>query len=244
MILFTQVTGLAIEIWKLRKAMSVSLTWNGWKPSIVLADKDEKYATSRTKEYDDIATHHMLIVLAPLVVGYAIYSLFYDRHRSWYSWLVTSAVNYVYMFGFVQLVPQLYINYRLKSVAHMPFRVHVYRFFNTIIDDLFAFVIKMPTLHRISVFRDDIIFLCLLGQRWYYPVDATRKNEYGTSKLDEEIAASIRRGEARVCRRDKYMRREDVTVRATSKSGGLIGAGGGGGATTATTTTATTTRTS
>jgi hypothetical protein len=28
-----------------------------------------------------------------------------------------------------------------------------YKFLNTIIDDLFAFVIKMPLLHRISVFR-------------------------------------------------------------------------------------------
>ena len=30
------------------------------------------------------------------------------------------------------------------------------RFLNTIIDDLFAFVIKMPALHRLSVFRDDL----------------------------------------------------------------------------------------
>lgn len=29
-----------------------------------------------------------------------------------------------------------------------------YKFLNTIIDDLFAFVIKMPMLHRLSVFRD------------------------------------------------------------------------------------------
>ena len=29
-----------------------------------------------------------------------------------------------------------------------------FKFLNTIIDDLFAFVIKMPTLHRLSVFRD------------------------------------------------------------------------------------------
>jgi hypothetical protein len=28
-----------------------------------------------------------------------------------------------------------------------------YKFLNTIIDDLFAFVIKMPTMHRLSVFR-------------------------------------------------------------------------------------------
>jgi hypothetical protein len=36
---------------------------------------------------------------------------------------------------------------------------------NTIVDDLFAFVIKMPLLHRLSVFRDDLIFVIFLYQR-------------------------------------------------------------------------------
>jgi hypothetical protein len=49
--------------------------------------------------------------------------------------------------------PQLYLNYKLKSVAHLPWRQMTYKFLNTIIDDLFAFVIKMPLLHRLSVFR-------------------------------------------------------------------------------------------
>lgn len=52
------------------------------------------------------------------------------------------------------MCPQLFINYKLKSVAHLPWRQMTYKFLNTIIDDLFAFVIKMPTLHRLSVFRD------------------------------------------------------------------------------------------
>ena len=52
------------------------------------------------------------------------------------------------------MCPQLFINYKLKSVAHMPWRQMTYKFLNTIIDDLFAFVIKMPLLHRLSVFRD------------------------------------------------------------------------------------------
>ncbi len=50
---------------------------------------------------------------------------------------------------------QLYLNYKLKSVAHLPWRQMTYKFLNTIIDDLFAFVIKMPLLHRLSVFRCD-----------------------------------------------------------------------------------------
>lgn len=57
------------------------------------------------------------------------------------------------------MCPQLFINYKLKSVAHLPWRQMTYKFLNTIIDDLFAFVIKMPMLHRLSVFRDGM-FIC------------------------------------------------------------------------------------
>ena len=54
-----------------------------------------------------------------------------------------------------------------------------YKFLNTIIDDLFAFVIKMPLLHRLSVFRDDLVFLVYIYQRWIYCVDRKRANEFG-----------------------------------------------------------------
>ena len=73
----------------------------------------------------------------------------------------------------------LYINYKLKSVAALPWRQMTFKFLNTIIDDLFAFVIKMPLLHRLSVFRDDVIFLIYLYQRWIYHVDKRRANEFG-----------------------------------------------------------------
>jgi hypothetical protein len=42
---------------------------------------------------------------------------------------------------------------------------------NTFIDDMFAFIIKMPTMHRLSAFRDDVIFFIFLYQRWIYRVD-------------------------------------------------------------------------
>jgi len=55
---------------------------------------------------------------------------------------------------------------QLKSVANLPWRVFVYRACNTFIDDLFAFIIRMPTLHRLSAFRDDVVFLVYLFQRF------------------------------------------------------------------------------
>ena len=72
------------------------------------------------------------------------------------------------------MTPQLFINYKLKSVAHLPWKFFMYRALNTFIDDLFAFIIKMPTAHRLSCFRDDIVFFIFLYQRWIYPVDMSR----------------------------------------------------------------------
>jgi len=61
-----------------------------------------------------------------------------------------------------------------------------YKSLNTFIDDLFSFVIKMPWLHRLSCFRDDIIFFIYLYQRWVYRVDYSRTNEYGQSGPEQQ----------------------------------------------------------
>jgi hypothetical protein len=68
------------------------------------------------------------------------------------------------------MTPQLFINYKLKSVAHLPWRMLTYKALNTFIDDIFAFVIKMPTMYRIGCFRDDIVFFIFLYQRYIYRV--------------------------------------------------------------------------
>ena len=47
------------------------------------------------------------------------------------------------------------------------------------LDDLFAFVIKMPIMHRLACLRDDVIFFIFLYQRFKYRTDYTRVNEYG-----------------------------------------------------------------
>ncbi|XP_072981458.1 uncharacterized protein [Typha angustifolia] len=185
MILASSGIGCCIEFWKIGKAMHIEIDRRGRIPLLRFRDRDS-YTSNKTKEYDDIAMKYLAYVLFFLVVCSSIYSLKYERHKSWYSWILSSLTSCVYMFGFIMMCPQLFINYKLKSVAHMPWRQMTYKFLNTIIDDLFAFVIKMPILHRLSVFRDDIIFLIYLYQRWVYPVDKKRVNEYGFGGEDAD----------------------------------------------------------
>ena len=93
-------------------------------------------------------------------------------------------VGCVYTFGFIMMTPQLFINYKLKSTAHMPWKTFMYKALNTFVDDLFAFIIVMPTMHRLSCLRDDVVFLVYLYQRWAYGVDKKRANEYGQVEGD------------------------------------------------------------
>ena len=110
-----------------------------------------------------------------------------------YSWVINSLVNGVYLFGFLFMMPQLFVNYKMKSVAHLPWRAFMYKAFNTFIDDIFAFIIVMPTAHRLACFRDDFVFIIFLYQRWLYPVDKTRVNEYGQVFEDEaEVKGEVK----------------------------------------------------
>lgn len=73
----------------------------------------------------------------------------------------------------------------------MPAKAMTYKFLNTFIDDLFAFTIKMPTLHRLATLRDDVIFFVYLYQSWAYKVDYTRVNEFGQGGEEEELKERI-----------------------------------------------------
>ncbi|XP_029514723.1 lipid scramblase CLPTM1L-like isoform X2 [Oncorhynchus nerka] len=176
--------GSMIEVWKVKKAFKIQVIWKGVKPTFIFGKSDE--SERRTVEYDTLAMKYLSYLLYPMCIGGAVYALVFLRYKSWFSWIINSLVNGVYAFGFLFMLPQLFVNYKFKSVAHLPWKAFMYKAFNTFIDDIFAFIITMPTSHRLACFRDDVVFLVYLYQRWLYPVDKTRMNEYGLSYNEEE----------------------------------------------------------
>ncbi|CAG0891272.1 unnamed protein product [Darwinula stevensoni] len=155
LVLIPACLGAIIETWKVMKAYK-------WRSNAGQSSEEKKSDT-----FDSEGMRYLLFALLPVLLGYSIYSLLYKPHKSWYSWAMETTVGFVYGFGFVFMFPQLFLNYRLKSAC------------NTFIDDLFAFIIRMPTMHRIACFRDDVVFLIYLYQRWLYPIDKSRLDEYG-----------------------------------------------------------------
>ena len=127
MILLGQGMGILIEAWKITKVVDVRI--RDAAPGALIPYKitfEDKGALSetekKTQEYDEIAFQYLFYVAIPLLGAYAVYSLIYDTHKSWYSFVITTLVGSVYAYGFLMMVPSLYINYRLKvgPLLHFP----------------------------------------------------------------------------------------------------------------------------
>jgi len=159
-----------LNLWKLQKLTTVR--FDGSWP--YLRWENRAGANNSLEELQEVSASErrcmlwLFTVLAPLMLGFAIYRLIYHRFRSWYSWMILTLAIGAQTCGFVVMTPQVFMNYRLKSVEHLPWRVLTYQAINTFIDDIFMLCIRMPEIQKYSVFRDDIIFVICCVQRWLY----------------------------------------------------------------------------
>eukprot|EP00793_Prasinoderma_coloniale_P000132 PRCOL_00005640-RA len=170
--------GVAVEMWKVVRALrGMTLGWRGLRlkdEEPYGANEVNRHTLVKLDEYDGQSAMWLNAMLYPLAVCYSGYTLVYGYHRSWYSWLIGSLYRCVFVAGFVAMTPQIFLNHKLQSVAAMPWEAMLYKFFNTFIDDLYALLIPMPTMHRLMCLRDDVIFFIFLWQRWKYRIDADR----------------------------------------------------------------------
>ena len=164
-----------IEFWKLKKIFKINIELKNF-PHIIRLEYKKSFETEEARDYEseavDMMVKYMLFPIGVLYLGYRIY--YYSDNiikNNWRS-VVIFIIEYIYfllnVFGFILLTPQIYLNYKLKSVEHLPMKAMTYKFLNTIIDDLYAFAVKSPLLYRIFCFRDDVIFVIYIYQIFKY----------------------------------------------------------------------------
>ncbi len=183
----TQIAQVLIDLWKVWRVLRL------WQSEKEGRQKKEESSSShdvdissQTEEWDAKGMRYLWFLLGPLVIVWAVYSLIHHAHRSWYAWLIQSLANAVYAFGFLLMWPQVFLNYKLQSVAHLPWRALTYKIFSTFVDDLFAYLIQAPLMHRLATLRDDVVFFVYLYQRFRYRVDYSRVNEFGQQPQEEK----------------------------------------------------------
>ena len=172
-IYFELVISLIIELWKFRKIFKteVSLAF----PFISFKNRIQYEKSTSTSYEEDAIKLTVKVIFIPLAVSYLVYRVYYYPNyiqTHIFKFIIEYFFFLLNIFGFALMTPQIYINYKMKSVEHMPIKALAYKFLNTIIDDIFAFALDTPTLHRISVFKDDIIFVIFIVQMILY-----RKNK-------------------------------------------------------------------
>ena len=115
----------------------------------------------------------------PLLAAATLYAFIYDEQsrtlNDWFAFVLTDLFYYI---GFVAMVNQVLINYRLKSVARLPTKLLVYKIIATFADDAYAWLLEMPPKFWLMTLRDDVVFVVFLYQWWAYRVDGSRQHEY------------------------------------------------------------------
>ena len=103
-VLASVAVGAVIEVWKIFRAIRLKVVITrpfGSRLSVPWVSFEDRssYVDSRTREYDQMAMRYLSMVAVPLLLGYAVYSLVYEEHRSWRAWILSSMVGWVYAFG-------------------------------------------------------------------------------------------------------------------------------------------------
>mmetsp|Transcript_126072 Transcript_126072/g.356495 ORF Transcript_126072/g.356495 Transcript_126072/m.356495 type:complete len:292 (+) Transcript_126072:166-1041(+) len=159
-----------LQLWKLSK-LTTLVACRGW-PFVRWVNRGE--GSANFEELRDVQASErrcmfwLMALLLPMIGAFCAYRLVWVKFRSWYSWIVLSLAISSQTCGFVVMTPQVFMNYRLKSVEHLPWRALTYQAVNTFIDDVFVLCIRVPEVQKYSVFRDDIIFIVCCVQRWLY----------------------------------------------------------------------------
>jgi hypothetical protein len=164
------------HVWKMAKLMKLSKRFP-------FVETREEYR-GETNDADSQGLRLLLCILVPLLIVYAGYQLVYEKHKGVWSYIIDCAAKAVYAFEFLSLLPQLYVNYRLKTVAGMSRAALAYKFLNTFIDDMYTFLSNLPFFYKMLCFRDDVVFVCWAFQCCIYPVDPTRPNEFGITEAE------------------------------------------------------------
>ena len=116
--------GILLEMWKVTKTVNIKVQrTNSLIPyTIIFEDKHVLTETeAETQKYDKIAfvspyyvsidsQTYMYWGGIPLLLAYAVYSLYYEEHKSWYSYTITTLVGFVYAWGFLMMVSSLLRN--------------------------------------------------------------------------------------------------------------------------------------
>jgi hypothetical protein len=93
---------LLIEVWKITKVTNISIDRDnlvlGFLPRLKFTDVPS-YVESSTKEYDKMAFKYLGWILFPLFMCYGVYSLIYQEHKGWYSFILGLLYGFLLTFG-------------------------------------------------------------------------------------------------------------------------------------------------
>ncbi|CXI42194.1 conserved Plasmodium protein, unknown function [Plasmodium berghei] len=107
----------------------------------------------------------IIILIIPL---FFIYNILYKKYDSFYLFFILTIGECSYIINFMLMCQNIIANYLTKTVPNLPLIYIVPLFLNVITDDIFALLLRIPTIHKFNAFADDFIFFVFCVQLCLY----------------------------------------------------------------------------
>ncbi|CAD2104493.1 conserved Plasmodium protein, unknown function [Plasmodium vinckei] len=160
-------------IWKFIIKYEVKLLQD--YPHIIISKANIKKKDNTLKNIETVVKRKIQTVIILISPLFFIYNIFYKKYDSFYSFFILTIGECSYIFNFMFMCQNIIANYITKTVPHLSLIYIFPLFLNVITDDIFALLLRMPTIHKFNALADDFILFVFCLQLCLYK-KATKKN--------------------------------------------------------------------
>ncbi|SCM21288.1 conserved Plasmodium protein, unknown function [Plasmodium chabaudi adami] len=137
-------------------------------PYIIMNKANVKKKDNALKHIETVIKRKIqtiIILISPL---FFIYNIFYKKYDSFYSFFILTIGECSYIFNFMFMCQNIIANYLTRTVPHLSLIYIFPLFLNVITDDIFALLLRIPTIHKLNAFADDFVFFVFCLQLCLY----------------------------------------------------------------------------
>lgn len=146
----------------------------------------ESYRRFPTNDYDKKAFVKLKRFLILHIIVYYCYTLGWKKQRGWIDWITTSLISFIHVVHPLLSIPQIYINYKFKTVAYLPWRALTYRTLYRFIIFVYFAVNSYSIGALFDLFNNITVFTIYLYQRSKYSKIEVKIEEEENEEEDDD----------------------------------------------------------
>lgn len=92
-------------------------------------------------------------------------------------------MNFIFVFGFFDVLPQLYVCYKLEFTNNLPWNFLLLKCCNKFLDHFLSYSIRIPIMKRTPILREDVLYFAFVYMAKICKEKKEKEINYNVQKL-------------------------------------------------------------